>query len=280
MVKKRLIACLLLWEGHLVKTRNFSNYQIIGNPKISIEQFNTWAVDEIILLDLSTNMKYDFVRKDYRFENPDTLLGIISYISKSCFVPLIVGGNIKKVEDIRLRLRHGADKVCINTYAVKQPELIKEASRVFGSQCIVVSIDAKLNHSGKYEVYIEKGKTPTNLDPVDWAKKAQQMGAGEILLNSIDKDGTMNGYDIELIKSVSDNISIPLIACGGAGDWDDFPKCIMQSNASAVAAANIFHYKEQSTRLAKKAMKEAGIDVRYDNFFMPKLKVTSSISKK
>jgi imidazole glycerol-phosphate synthase subunit HisF len=273
MLKKRLIACLLLWQGHLVKTRNFSNYQIIGNPITSIEQFNAWAVDEIILLDLSTDNVYDFARKDYRHENPDTLPGIITYISKSCFVPLTVGGNIGKIEDIRLRLRCGADKVCINTCAVKRPELIKEASKIFGSQCIVVSIDVKLNSSGKYEVYIEKGKTSTNLDPIDWAKRVQQMGAGEILLNSIDKDGTMSGYDIELIKSVSDNISIPLIACGGAGDWDDFPKCIIQGNASAVAAANIFHYREQSTRKAKKCMKDASIDVRFDDFFMQNLRI-------
>ncbi|MFH0732462.1 MAG: imidazole glycerol phosphate synthase cyclase subunit [Candidatus Omnitrophota bacterium] len=268
MLKKRLIVCLLLWQGHLVKTRNFANYQIIGNPITSIEQFNTWAVDEIILLDLSTDSVYDFARKDYRHENPDTLPGIITYLSKSCFVPLAVGGNIKSVEDIRLRLKRGADKVCINTAAVKTPQLIKEASKIFGSQCVVVSIDAKLNPSGKYEVFIEKGKVSAGLDPAEWAKQAQDLGAGEILLNSIDRNGTMSGYDIDLIRSVADNISIPLIACGGAGDWDDFSKCIIQGNASAAAAANIFHYREQSTRKAKKRMSEAGIDVRLDSFFI------------
>lgn len=233
MVKKRLIACLLLWQGHLVKTRNFSNYQIIGNPITSIELLNVWAIDEIILLDLSTTGVYDFERKDYRHQNPDSLPGIISYIAKSCFVPLAAGGGIKSIDDIRLRLKSGADRVSINTEALKKPEFINEVSKIFGSQCIIVSIDVKKVSADKYEVYGELGKKPAGIDPLAWAREAEERGAGEILLNSIDRDGTMSGYNLELIRQVSDGVSIPVVACGGAGEWFDFVKAINIGKAGA-----------------------------------------------
>lgn len=274
MLAKRVIACMLLKNGYLVKTRNFGNYQVIGSPHTPIELFNAWSVDEIILLDLSSE-KYDLERKDINYENPRTLEDVISYISRSCFIPLTVGGGVRSIEDIRLRLKYGADKVTINSEALRNPEFLNKSARIFGSQCIVVSVDAKKTSEGKYEVYSELGKKPTGWEPVLWAKEAEKRGAGEILINSIDRDGTMMGYDIDLIRQVAEGVSIPVIACGGAGEWQDFVDAVLLGKASAVAAANIFYFREQSTRLAKKQMRDAGIEVRFTANFVSRLKITN-----
>ena len=271
MLKKRLIACLLLKNGYLVKTRNFGNYQVIGSPRTPIELFNRWSVDEIVLLDLSRTEKYNLDRSDINYENPDSLEGIISYIAQSCFIPLTVGGGIHTIDDIRKRLKYGADKVVIDTEALVKPGFINESAKIFGKQCIVVSVDAKKKSDGSYEVFVDLGKQATGRDPIEWAREIEQRGGGEILLNSIDKDGTMMGYDVDLIQKVSKAVSIPVIALGGAGEWQDFVDAVKIGNASAVAAANIFYFREQSTRMAKKHMKEAGIDVRFTAHFVPKL---------
>ncbi|MFC1808215.1 imidazole glycerol phosphate synthase subunit HisF [Candidatus Omnitrophota bacterium] len=272
MLKKRLIAALLVKNGFLVKTRNFANHQVIGSPLTSLEQFNMWAVDEIAILDISEDSTYSVERKDINYQNPDSLPGIVSYISESCFVPLTVGGGINSIEDISIRIKSGADKVILNGAAVRKPEFIAEAARSFGKQCIVVAIDIKRDIDGRYEVFIDNGKTSTGLDPMGWAKVVEYHQAGEILLNSIDKDGTMAGFDVDIIKTIAGSVSIPVIACGGAGEWSDFADAIVRGGAQAVCAANIFHFREQSTRLAKKAMKEAGVDVRYTESFVPKIK--------
>ena len=256
MVKKRLIACLLCRDGIIVQSKGFSHTNAVGNAITAVDFFNMWAIDEIIILDVSRN-------KNQRQKFYD----IINELSQRCFVPLTVGGWITSVEDAKTLLQKGADKITINTEAVKRPELIKELSEVFGSQFVVVSIDVKINDQGKHEVYIDRGKCPTGLSSFGWAKKVEHFGAGEIFLTSIDKDGTLKGYDIELVKGVSELVEIPVIASGGVGNWQHLVDGVQDGGADAVSAANIFHYTEQSTKNAKEYMKDNGIDVRKIYFY-------------
>jgi len=251
MLKKRLMPCMLLRERHLVQSIEFRRYLIIGKPKFTIERFIDWDVDEIIFLDISATK-----------ENRGPDLEIISETARGCFVPLTVGGGIRTLKDIRNVLKAGADKTSMNTEAIRRPNFITESSDVFGSQCIVISMDVKTNEGGEYEVFIDSGKKPTDREPVEWAKEIEELGGGEIFLTSIDRDGAKEGYDINLIKKVSDSVDIPLIACGGVGKMDDFPEGILKGHASAVSAANIFQHGEHSTLRAKAAMKLAGVDVR------------------
>lgn len=263
MLKPRLIPVLLLQNGQLVKSVGFKEYQIIGNPKIAIKFFNAWAVDEIVFLDISKNNDYiSLVRTDYNFRMLETLEDIIKESAKICFVPLTVGGGIRSIDHMESLFKSGADKVSINTEAVRRPLFIMEAAKKFGNQAVVVSVDVKTNKKGEYEVFIDHGMEATGMHPVEWTQKAEFLGAGEILLNSIDRDGSLAGYDISLIQEVAKAVSIPVIACGGVGKWQDLVDGIRLGNASAVAAANIFYFTEQATRNAKKFMAEAGIDVR------------------
>lgn len=263
MLKKRLIPIILLQNGQIVKSIGFSKYQIIGNPKIAIQFFNAWAVDEIIFLDISERKEYkQLMRSDYNYKTLENFSQIVKECAKICFVPLTAGGGITKIEDMAILFRSGVDKVCINTYAVKTPKLITQASKIYGSQAIVVSIDAKKIGKGKYMVYVSHGKEKTDFDPIKWAKEAERLGAGEIFLNSIDRDGMLNGYELDLIKRVTSAVKIPVIACGGVGKWQDMVDGIKIGRASAVSAANIFHFTEQSTKHAKKYMADSGIDVR------------------
>lgn len=261
MLKKRLIPILLMREGILVKSIQFHQYRPVGNPLVAIDYFNEWEVDEIVFLDITPGIPYQPGRKDINLQNFQKLADYTAYISKKCFVPLTVGGGIRTIEDIRTLLHAGADKVSINTMAVKQPEFISEATKIFGRQCIVVSIDTKKTKTA-YEVYTSYGKEPTGLHPVMWSKEIVKKGAGEILLQSMDKDGTLSGYDLELIKMISDNTDVPVIAASGVGEWQHLVDGIKVGHASAVAAANIFHYTEHSTRHAKEYMRKMGIDLR------------------
>jgi cyclase len=262
MLKKRLIPCLFLMNGLVVRSEKFDFHLIFGNPIHQLERYNDWSVDELIYIDISREDYYDLRRDDLKVKNKGDILSILSEISKKCFIPLTFGGKIRTIDDIRNRIKGGADKITINTIAIENPEFITEAAKTFGSQCIVVSIDVKKNSDNIYEVYKNFGQIPTGLNPVDWAKKVEKLGAGEIFLNSIDKDGTGEGYDLELIKMVSEAVTIPVIACGGVGKFEDFVDGIKIGKASAVAAGNIFNFKEISTIDAKKLMKEKGIDVR------------------
>ena len=262
MLKKRLIPCLFLMNGLIVRSEKFEFHQVLGNPIHQVERYNEWAIDELIYIDISREDYYDLRRDDLKVKDTDNLLGIISEISKKCFVPLTFGGKIRTIEDIRQRIKKGADKVTINTIAIENPKFIGEASKIFGSQCIIVSIDVKKNDKNEYEVYKRFGEVGTGMHPVEWAKKVEELGAGEIFLNSIDKDGTGTGYDLNLIKMVSDSTSIPIIACGGVGKFQDFVDGIKTGKASAVAAGNIFNFTEISTINAKKLMKKNNIDVR------------------
>lgn len=264
MLKTRLIPILLLKNGLIVRSELFKYHQIIGDPLTQLSRYNRWSVDELIYLDISDQEHYDVRREDAKIGTHEqkNLLDIIRTVSKSCFAPLTFGGKIRTIDDIRNRVACGADKVTLNYQAIANPGFITEASRAFGSQCLVVSIDVLCNPQGQYEVVTQGGKNPTGLDPVRWACEAELRGAGEILLNSVDRDGTAQGYDLALISKVVEATHIPVIACGGAGKFKDFVSVLRQARPAAVAAANLFHFTELSYRNAKKEMLKEGINVR------------------
>lgn len=253
MLKKRLVACLLLRDGLIVQSFGFNRYLPIGRPRFPIEFVVKWDVDEIVLLDMSATPENRTIEEQ-----------VVEMLSQYCYVPLTVGGGVKSVDDVRRVIRAGADKVCLNTHVVKQPGLITEVADVFGSQCVVVSMDCRRESDGTFQVYIDSGRKASGLSAFDWARKCEELGAGEIFLNSIDRDGSRLGYDLELIERVSNMVGIPVIACGGVGNYAHFAPGIT-AGASAVAAANIFQHIEHSTILAKAHMLKAGLDVRLDS---------------
>ena len=264
-MKNRLIPALFLKHGWLVRSENFSIHQNLGNPVTQVERYNAWNVDELIYIDITPDDKYDTGRDDlggYGFQNPQSILDIVRLISKKTFMPLAFGGKIRTLEDVRQRLALGADKVTINTKALDEPDFITTAAKEFGSQAIIVSIDAIKHDDGNHEVYGRYGKEPTGMKPGEWAKEAEERGAGEIFLNSIDRDGSAQGYDLQLIRDVVSTTTIPVIACGGVGKYSDFAGGLIDGGASAVAAGNIFHFKEMSYILAKRELKKAGLNVR------------------
>lgn len=262
MLKKRLIPCLFLKNGHLIRSEKFQYHQLLGDPIHQVERINSWSADELIYIDISDEEYYDLRRDDMKNKSINNLYDIISEVAKTCFIPLTIGGNIKTIEEIRERLKRGADKVVINTKAIENPEFISKSAEIFGSQCIVVGIDVKINNKKEYEVYGDHGKKATGKDPLEWAKEIEKLGAGEIFLNSIDRDGTAQGYDLKLVKMISEGVKIPIIACGGVGIFEHFVDGIIEGKASAVAAGNIFNYTENSVIRAKKILQQAGIDIR------------------
>jgi len=266
MKKKRVIPVLLLKNGNLVQSRNFSVHQNIGNPMMSVKRFSEWNADELIYLDITRDGKYDLRRDDLNTYNQNNFKRIIDTISKNTFMPLTVGGKIKSVKDVETYLRICADKVCINSEGFKNKKLIKEASYEFGSQCIVSSIDVK-KINNNYHVFVDNGKTNTEYLVTEWIKQVQQLGAGEILLNSIDQDGRAIGYDLELIELVEKVIEVPLVICGGAGSNEHFKEAISLSCVDAVAASNFFHHKDQSVYLLHEFLYNEGLNVRKPNFF-------------
>jgi len=261
MVKKRLIPVLLLKNGWLVQSKGFKEYKNLGNPTTAVKRLSEWAADELIYLDISTDDVYDIKREDQGYPNRKNLLEIISDVSNYAFMPITIGGKIRKIENINQYLENGADKVCVNQITRTNPSFVKESSNEFGSQCIVVSIDVRLV-DGVHRLFAHEENKTLEDKALDWALKMQDLGAGEIFLNSVDRDGMQTGYDIEFISKVSDTLDIPIIASGGAGDWDDFSNVLSNTSAKAVAAANIFHYKDQSVYLAKKHLFEKNIYVR------------------
>ncbi len=261
MLKQRLIPVLLLQNGLLVRSQSFNIHQIIGTPIHEVQRFNEWNVDELIYLDITQDDKYDLRRDDHKVKHLGDPLSILDEVSKSCFMPLTWGGRIRDIEGIRLRLRRGADKVTLNTAAAQNPALITEAVKIFGSQAIVVSMDVVRRPDRSVEVCTEWGRYPTGKKPEQWAKEVEARGAGEILLQSIDRDGTGGGYDLDLIHAVSSVVNIPLICLGGVGSYEDYAEGI-RAGASAVAAANIWHFKELSDRGGKRQLAKSGIEVR------------------
>lgn len=252
MYAKRIIPCLDVKNGRVVKGVNFVNLIDAGDPVECAAVYDKAGADELVFLDITAS-------SDAR----DTVVDMVEAVAKRVFIPFTVGGGIRSVEDFRKILNAGADKVSVNSAAVKNPELIKEAAEKFGSQCVVVAIDAKRKAYGSgWEVYLNGGRVNTGIDALEWAKKAEELGAGEILLTSMDCDGTKAGYDIELTRAISENASIPVIASGGAGAMEHFLEAFRAGKADAVLAASLFHFKEIEICDLKKYLSENGESVR------------------
>ena len=249
MLKARVIPSLLLKGASLVKTLKFDNDIYVGDPLNAIKIFNEKEVDELILLDIRATAEY---------KRPQ--IKLIREIASECFMPLCYGGGIRSIEDINEILDAGVEKVAINTYAVENPRFVKLAADAFGSQSIVISLDVKMNKKGRYEVFTRRGKQPTGLEPVAFALLLQEMGAGEIMLNAIDRDGMLQGYDIDLIRAVSSVVSIPVIASGGAGDLSHLADAIKLGGASAVAVGSLFvlHGKHRAVLISYPSPQELG----------------------
>ena len=262
MKKKRLIPVLLLKNGWLVQSKQFRRYQNLGNPVTAVKRLSEWGSDELIYLDISRNEIYDTRRDDLAHPNRQSFREIIADVAKVTFMPMTIGGKVKSIEDIELYLAVGADKVAINSGALRCPEIFLEAAKRFGSQSIVASIDVKKTENGLDRVYDHILGTTTEWSPEEWARRVEMMGAGEILLNSVDRDGMNCGYDLDLINAVATAVSIPVIACGGVGEWEHFAEGLAKTQADAVAAANIFHFRDQSVYLAKKFLVSHGLSVR------------------
>ena len=251
MLKTRVVPTLLLKNSVLVKSVQFGWCRPIGIPRQAVRVFNMREVDEMVILDIEA-----------RQQDRGPIVEMVSDLAEECFMPLAIGGGIRSLEHIRELMKRGADKVVLNTEAFERPTLITEAAERFGSQCIVVSIDAKQTAPGVYEVYTHAGKHPTGRDPVSWAKEAEERGPGEILLTSIDHDGMMDGYDVPLIRAVAEAVTIPVVASGGAGKLADFADAVLHGNASAVAAASIFQYTQITPNAVKAHLRDAGVEVR------------------
>ena len=250
MLKKRIIPCLDVKNGRVVKGINFVDLQDAGDPVEQAKIYSDGGADEICFLDITASN-----------ENRDTIYEVVKRTSKKCFVPLTVGGGVRSVEDINKLLKCGADKVSINTAAVQDSNVVLQSSKKFGSQCIVVAIDAKKN-GNKWDVYTHGGRNNSGLNALEFAKRMENSGAGELLVTSMDRDGTQIGYDIELMKKISSIVNIPLIASGGVGNLDHLAEGIKEGNASAVLAASIFHYGKHSVIEAKEYLNSKGIPVR------------------
>jgi cyclase len=253
MLKKRITALLVVKDGRVVQSIGFKRYLPVGTLSVAVEFLNRWGIDEIVIVDI------DATKNNRR---PD--FDLVREVSKKNFVPLTVAGGIRRVEDMRTLVHSGADKIAINSIAIDRPPIIHEAAQVFGVQCIVVSMDVRKS-GGCYEVVRGSGTTPTGKDPVVWAKEVEALGAGEILLNSVDRDGSKQGYDLELIEKVAQAVHIPVIACGGVGSVEHFKEGA-QTKASALAAGNFFHFTEHSPLLVKSYLFKHGIDIRLDTY--------------
>ena len=250
MLARRIIPCLDVKDGRVVKGVRFLNLRDAGSPAEAAKRYEEQKADELVFLDITAS-----------YEMRKTMLDVVKKTAECVFIPFTVGGGIKTIGEIRQLLKAGCDKVSINTQAVKNPEFIKKASKRFGSQCIVVAIDAKKKVAG-WEVYINGGRTPTGIDAIEWAKEVESYGAGEILLTSMDYDGTQAGYDIELTKRVSESVNIPVIASGGAGELGHIYEVLTKGKADAALCASIFHYKKYTVKQVKKYLKEKGVVVR------------------
>ena len=247
MLTKRLVTVLMLNDGVLFRTKKF-----VPDYRYTLNFVDSWFVDEIVILDITRPGEGD--RKNF--------YDVIEQFSRRCFVPLAAGGGARTIGDFKKFLSLGADKVVINSEAVKRPEFITEAAKLLGSQCVVVSMDAQRNDRGEYEVFTDFGTKATGLNPASWARKVQELGAGEILITSIEKDGSLEGYDHELNRIVCQAVDIPVLVCGGAGKWQDFVDGFTKAKAAAVCTTNIYHFTDTSIKSAKAYLQNAGVEVR------------------
>jgi cyclase len=275
VLKKRLIPVVMLRNGSVVQSRGFKRYQIVGNPTTIVERLSTWAADELVYVDISRAPTHAQGRMDLGTRSSTNILSILGDVARRCFMPLSFGGGIRNLQQAEERIRAGADKIIINTQALSSPALITEAAESLGSQAVVISVDARRGEDGAYEVFSAGGREPSGRSPAAWAAECESRGAGEILVNSIDRDGGGQGYDLDLIRSVTSAVSIPVIALGGAGNWEHMATALEQTEASAVAAGNIFHHTEHSVFKAKQHLFERGANVRpptlheFDEFETP-----------
>ena len=252
MITKRIIPCLDVNNGRVVKGTNFVNLRDAGDPVEVGREYDKAGADELVFLDITASSDARAIKAD-----------MVRRVAETVFIPFTVGGGIRTVEDFKMILREGADKVAVNSAAIMNPQLISEAADKFGSQCVVVAIDAKRRADGKgWNIFKNGGRVDMGIDAIEWAMKADQLGAGEILLTSMDCDGTKAGYDIELTRMVAENVSIPVIASGGAGKPEHFYDALEEGKADAVLAASLFHYKELEIRDLKKYLRNKGISVR------------------
>lgn len=263
-VRPRLIPVLLLKHGVIVRSQLFKVHQVIGNPMSTVERYSTWNVDELVILDISRGEdRHDLRRDDLQQSYAGrSALDVLRAVAPVCFMPLTFGGRIRSLEDIEARLAAGADKVTLNTGAYDDPGFIERAAQRFGSQCIVASIDPRANGRGGWEVFVDGGRRATGLDPAAWAREVELRGAGEVFLNSIDRDGSGQGYDTALIAHVTAAVNIPVVACGGVGHYEHFAPAITEGGAAAAAAANLFHFFELSYPHAKRTAMQAGVPLR------------------
>lgn len=253
MVRKRLIPCLDLKDGRVVKGVNFVSLIDAGDPVETAKLYNAFGADEIVFLDITAS---------YRGESP--MWDVISRASEQVFLPLTVGGGMRSVEDFRRMLACGADKIAVNSAAIRDPDLITDAAMKFGRQCVVLAVDAKRNEKGRYDVYLNGGRVNTGLDAIEWIEEGVRRGAGEILLTSMDRDGTKSGYDIELTRLAAEAVNVPVIASGGAGKMSHFYDVLTEGKADAALAASLFHFGVINMRDLKKYLAERGIPVRME----------------
>ncbi|HOM95635.1 MAG TPA: imidazole glycerol phosphate synthase subunit HisF [Methanofastidiosum sp.] len=250
MHTKRIIPCLDVKQGRVVKGVKFVNIKDAGDPVEMAQLYSEKGADELVFLDITASS-----------DKRNIMIDVVERVGDVVFIPFTVGGGLRNIEDIKAILRAGADKVSLSTSAVQKPDLLKESSKVFGSQCIVLAIDAK-KKGESWEVYTHGGRVPTGMDAVEWAKKAENLGCGEILLTSMDADGTKNGYDIPLTKAISEAVNIPVIASGGAGNAEHIYEALTKGKADAALAASIFHYEEHSIRKVKEYLRSKNVSVR------------------
>ena len=251
MLSKRIIPCLDLKDGRVVKGVNFINLLDAGDPVECAKTYNAFGADEIVFLDITASA-----------QGRGTMLDVISRASEQVFIPLTVGGGVRTVDDFKTLLSCGADKISVNSSAIKNPTLITDAALKFGSQCVVLAVDAKRNEQGRWDVYLNGGRVKTELDALDWIVQAVNLGAGEILLTSMDKDGTKSGYDLELTRQVSEAVNVPVIASGGAGNKQDFYDVFTEGKADAALAASLFHYGELDMHELKTYLAQRGLPIR------------------
>lgn len=251
MLAKRIIPCLDVNNGRVVKGTNFIHLRDAGDPVECAVEYDRQGADELVFLDITASC-----------DNRNTVCDMVRKTAEKVFVPFTVGGGIRTPEDMRLMLTCGADKVAVNTAAIRDPQLIRQCAERFGSQCVVLAVDARRKSGGGWEVYTHGGRNPAGLDTLDWIRQAVSLGAGEILLTSMDADGTKDGYDCELTRAVAEAVSVPVIASGGAGTLDHMLQVLQQGKADAVLAASIFHFGTYTIREAKEYLKENGIPVR------------------
>jgi cyclase len=252
MLAKRVIPCLDVKDGRVVKGVQFVNLRDAGDPVEAAIAYDAQGADELVFLDITAS-----------HENRDIMLEVVARTAEGIYMPLTVGGGVRSIDDVRTLLRAGADKVSLNTAALQRPELIREAAERFGSQCIVVAIDARIRDGG-WEVYTHGGRRPTGRDALEWAREATRLGAGEILLTSMDRDGTKDGYDLELTRAIATGVDVPVIASGGAGSLEHLWEGLVEGGADAVLAASIFHFGIHTIAEAKAALRERGVAVRIE----------------